>query len=88
MHLLIGSQFPRTKLRTVQSGLRARISVARSEVVVHPCYIDKASSTQPDPDSASYPRAQHDILGLVGFLATIYHDDEQRAADRKQVGPI
>lgn len=39
--------------------------------------------TRRAPRSLSWTR--HYILGL-GFLANVYHDGEQRAADRKQAG--
>lgn len=77
MHLLIGSLFLRTKIRTVQSGVRARISVAISTGAKLLC-IDMASSIQSESDS-------DEILSL-GFLTTGYPDEEQRAAERKQAG--
>lgn len=78
MHLLIRSLFPRTKIRTVQSGVRARISVAISTEakLLSILVVLRWLALYSDSD---------EILSL-GFLTTVYPDEEQRAAEQKQAG--
>lgn len=61
-----------------REGENKRGDLDRSETVVHPCCIDMANSIQSESDS-------DEILSL-GFCTTGYHDEEQRAAERKQAG--